>query len=43
METIKIPKEEYIELKKKQKVDQELLRDIASGIKDILQGKIKEV
>lgn len=43
METVTIPKEEYNKLKKKQQVDQELLKDIASGIKDILQGKIKEV
>ena len=42
-ETINIPKKEYIKLKKLEKVDQGLLRNIARGIKDILQGKIKEV
>ena len=42
-ETVTIPKKEYRELKKLQKADQELLQDIARGIKDILQGKVKEV
>ena len=42
-ETITIPKEEYERLKKSEEVDQELLQDIARGIKDILQGKVKEV
>ena len=43
METITIPKEEYEKLKKFEKVDNELLKDIARGIKDILEGKVKEV
>ncbi len=43
METVTIPKEEYKKLKKFEKVDQELLKDIAMGIKDILEGKVKEV
>jgi len=43
METVTISKKEYVELKKFQIVDQELLQDIARGIKDILQGKVKEV
>ena len=43
METVTIPKKEYEELRRSQKVDQELLQDIARGIKDILLGKIKEV
>ncbi|HIH17975.1 MAG TPA: hypothetical protein HA282_01235 [Nanoarchaeota archaeon] len=42
-EMVKISKREYDELKKFRKVDQELLQDIARGIKDILQGKVKEV
>ena len=42
-ETVTIPKEEYKKLKKKEKIDTELLRDIAMGIKDVLSGKIKEV
>ena len=43
METIKIPKREYIELKRKAGLDEELLKDIAKGIKDILNGEIEEV
>ncbi len=43
METITIPKKEYEALKKKVQVDEELLKDIAMGIKDILSGKVKEV
>ena len=42
-ETITIPKDEYIKLKKIEKIDKELIEDIALGIKDILQGKIKEI
>ena len=41
--TITIPREEYIELKRYRKVDQELLSDIAKGIKDILDGKVEEI
>lgn len=43
METVTITKKEYENLKRFQIVDQELLQDIAKGIKDILQGKVKEV
>ena len=43
MQTVTISKQEYQDLKKLQKVDQELLQDIASGIKDILAGKVKEI
>lgn len=43
METVTIPKQEYKRLKKFEKVDNELLQDIACGIKDILEGKVKEV
>ena len=43
METITIPKDEYKRLKKIEKVDKELLEDIAHGIKDIISGKVKEV
>ena len=43
METITIPRAEYKRLKKFEKVDQNLLKDIAKGIKDILDGKVKEV
>jgi predicted secreted protein len=38
-----ITKNEYEELKKYKEVDKELLTDIARGIKDILQEKIKEI
>jgi hypothetical protein len=42
-ETVTITKTEYQELKKHAEVDKELLKDIATGIKDILQGKVKEI
>ena len=41
--TVTISKKEYDQLKKMKKVDQNLLQDIAKGIKDILEGKVKEV
>ena len=40
---VKIPLEEYTELKKYRQVDVELLKDIAFGIKDILAGKVEEI
>ena len=42
-QSITISKKEYTELKKLKKIDTELLEDITKGIKDILEGKIKEV
>ncbi len=42
-ETVTIPKGEYEELKRLKRVDGELLEDIAHGIRDIVEGKIKEV
>lgn len=42
-ETVTIPKKEYNRLKKKDEVDTELLEDIAHGIKDVLNGKVKEI
>lgn len=42
-ETVTISKREYDDLKRFEKVDKELLQDIAHGIKDILEGKIKEI
>ncbi len=42
-ETITISRDEYELLKKHKEVDEELLQDIANGIKDILGGKVKEV
>ncbi len=43
MKAVTIPESEYKKLKKIEKVDAELLQDIAKGIKDILSGKVKEV
>ncbi len=43
MDTVTIPKPEYKRLKKIEKMDTELLQDIAKGIKDIVSGKVKEV
>lgn len=43
MDTVTIPKSEYKRLKKIEKVDTEILQDIAKGIKDIVSGKLKEV
>lgn len=42
-EMVTIPKQEYEELKKGREVDKELLADIARGVRDILQGKVKEI
>ena len=42
-ETVTISKKEYQRLKKKEKVDSALLKDLAMGIKDILTGKVKEI
>ena len=42
-ETITIDREEYERLKTIELVDQELLEDIARGIRDVLEGKIKEI
>lgn len=43
METVTIPKSEYKRLKKIEKIDAELLEDIAHGMKDIVSGKVKEI
>ncbi len=43
MDTVTISKSEYKRLKKIEKVDTEILQDIAKGIKDIVSGKVKEV
>lgn len=42
-EMVQIPRREYERLKRVEKADQEILRDIARGVKDILEGKVKEV
>lgn len=43
MKTVTISEEEYKRLKEKEKVDSEILEDIARGVKDILTGKVKEI
>ena len=43
MRTITISEEEYKRLKEKEKVDSEILEDIAKGIKDILAGNVREI
>ena len=42
-DTVTITKKEYERLKRYEKVDTDLLQDIARGIKDITEGKVKEV
>ena len=42
-ETVTIPRQEYEELKKKANIDEELLRDMIQGLKDIKEGRIKRV
>jgi len=43
MKTITLSKKEYLRLKKKADANEMLLKDIARGIKDIAEGKFKEV
>lgn len=43
MENVIIPKSEYERLKKIEKIDRELLEDIARGIKDVVSGRVREV
>ena len=42
-ETVTISKEEYIRLKKCEKIDQELLNQLVSSLEDIKSGRIKRV
>lgn len=42
-ETVKIPKEEYLRLKKCEEIDQELLNQLVSSLEDIKAGRIKRV
>lgn len=42
-ETVTIPKEEYLKLKKCREVDKELLGQIVSSLEDIKAGRIKRV
>ena len=43
METVTISKQEYEDLKKKVEIDEELLKGLIQGLKDIKEGKIKRV
>ena len=43
IETITIPKEEYLQLKKLAEIDQDLLNQLISGLEDIKAGRIKRV
>ncbi len=43
METITIPKQEYEELKSKAGIDEDLLKGLIQGLKDIKEGRIKRV
>ena len=43
METVTIPKEEYLRLKKLEQVDWELVKKIKKGLEDIKAGRIKRV
>jgi len=42
-ETITIPKEEYLKLKKMEEVDLDLISQLISSLKDIKAGRIKRV
>lgn len=42
-ETVSIPKEEYIRLKKCEEIDQELLNQLVSSLEDIKAGRIKRI
>ncbi|MEK6891773.1 MAG: hypothetical protein AABX25_01185 [Nanoarchaeota archaeon] len=43
METITISKQEYENLKKKADIDENLLKDLIQGLKDVKEGRIKRV
>ena len=43
METVTIPKEEYERLKKLDKVDHDLIRQLVSSLEDIKAGRIRRV
>jgi len=43
METVTISKKEYQELKKKVEIDEELLKELVQGLKDIKEGRIVRV
>lgn len=43
METVTIPKEEYVRLKKLEKVDWELVESFKRSLEDLKHGRIKRV
>jgi hypothetical protein len=43
METVTIPKEEYLKLKKYAEVDEDLLNQLVSSLEDIKAGRIRRV
>ena len=42
-DTVTIPKEEYLKLKKVVEIDQDLLNQLVSSLEDIKAGRIKRV
>tara|TARA_Y100000310_G_C20460848_1_gene705284 strand:- start:700 stop:840 length:141 start_codon:yes stop_codon:yes gene_type:complete len=42
-ETVTIPKKEYEELKHKADIDEELLKELVQGLKDIKAGNVRRV
>ena len=42
MEMVTIPKEKYVELRRKAEIDEELLIKLISGLEDIKNGRIRE-
>jgi len=42
-DTVTIPKEEYVRLKKCEEADKELLNQIVSSLEDVKAGRIKRV
>lgn len=41
METVCVPKEEYLALKKKAKLDEDLLISLVRGLEDVRAGRVK--
>lgn len=43
METITIPREEYVRLKKLEELDYDLIRQFSSSLDDLRQGRFKRL
>jgi len=43
METVTIPKKEYVMLKKQANIDMDLLKQFMKSFKDIKEGRVKRV